>query len=126
MAVSHPYAATARRVAVLCGNLARKLCLAFEWIQDIHSELVEIAKVPRDDGQSMHDGGGGNHGILHQGVGTAMLEPRPFAEGGGTHWEDIVREEHSAKPRLQFPGLSDILFPGQFDARLDLADGHHG
>ena len=61
-----------------------------------------------------------------RGGGPAMLEPRPFAECGGIHGEQVEREKHSTEPRFQFQGLDSILFPSQFNPRSDPSDRHHG
>lgn len=107
-----------------CSSLPLHFGFAVEGIQEIDPELVKIAHVSGHDRQPMYQGRCRDHCVLQQRVGTAMLEPRPFPECGGVHWENVIGNQHRAEPGFQFLRLDNILVTGEFDARLDFPDRH--
>jgi len=93
-------------------------------IEQHHPEALEVPGVARYHHELMHRGDRRDHGVLVEGVGLAVHQARPAAEGRAIHRQDVEALAHLIQPGFEIPGLAWILLTGQLDARLNLAEGH--
>src|SRR5690606_20873695 len=63
----------------------------------------------------------GDDCVFVERVGLTVHELCPFPEGGGVHWEDVVGAGYEFEPGFELGGLGRVLFAGEFDAGLNLA-----
>ena len=87
---------------------------------------MEISHVSGHHRELVHLGNGCNHRVLVERVGLAMHQLGPASEGQAIHGEDVEGVAHLIEPKLDLTGFARILFACEFDASLDLADGHAG
>lgn len=87
-----------------------------------NTELVEVANIAGDDGQAVHDGNGGDQGVLHEGVRLPVHQSGPDPESGSVYVQQVVGHEHAVEPCLQLLGFDGILLAGDLSAGLDCAN----
>lgn len=57
----------------------------FEWIQDLHVELLEVRFVSGSDDEVMHTRGGSDHGVFEHVVGFPVHDTSPLPETCRVH-----------------------------------------
>lgn len=67
----------------------------------------------------MNAGGGGDHGVLGEGVGAAVHEAGVFAEAGPVHGQYLRGAFEMRGPGFDFAGLSRVLAAGDFHSFLE-------
>ena len=102
------------------------LSLVTERVQHGYTQLFEVTYISSHDGKPVDDGNGGDQGILHERIGSAVHQPSPFPKDGCIKGQYAIGGEHLFEPSLQFVSFGGVLFSGDRDTRLNLADGDSG
>lgn len=94
-----------------------------ERIECFNAKLVKVADVSRYDDEPMLHRCRGNHGILHQSVGTLMHQLGPYSKRCGVKRKNVAGGQYSVQPSFEFFRLGDILLSSKLNACLNLSNG---
>ena len=105
---------------------ARLLIAARKWIEQGNVKAPEVDHVGGHHRELMGIGDGGDHRVFVEGVRLVMHELCSAAERRAIHVEDVERVAHLIEPEFDFASFDGVLLACDFNAGLDLADGHAG
>ncbi len=85
--------------------------------------MAEVAHVAGHHRELLPLGDGGDHAVFVAGVGLALHQLCPAAEGRAIHAEDVEGVAHLIEPAFDRIGFCRVLIAAEFDPGLDLAAG---
>src|SRR3989442_10244640 len=94
---------------------------SFEGIDELRAESGKVALISCGYFESVDAGGGCNHGVLEEMLSLSFHQPRPFAEAGSVHRQDVVGSLQLIQPGLDLKGLSWVLLSRLVDAAVQFS-----
>ena len=93
-------------------------------IHEIDREILKIRYIAGRDRQVMNNRRRRDHGILDEPIRLPVLKPRPLSKNHPIHRQHAIGHNNQIEPIFNLFCSPPILFPGDLNPGLNLADGY--